>query len=163
MKQSARRKIRITVCVFEVVILTALLHTFLFGKLFVYSAVQPGFTRLELQHCIICRQDGANAGKLKVLDALFPQVEEFHKLRFKRKPVLYVFADDRSYLSRNITRARFFAYPNGSLVISPWALREAGEGKISLNIYVRHELSHILLYQYMGPLNAYHYYPKWLL
>lgn len=46
--------------------------------------------------------------------------------------------------------------------MSPWALRESGEGRISLSIYVKHELSHVLILQHKG-LFSKGKYPKWLL
>lgn len=45
---------------------------------------------------------------------------------------------------------------------SPWAIDESQEGIISLEIYLKHELSHILLNQNMG-LIADIRYPKWLM
>ena len=61
-----------------------------------------------------------------------------------------------------MTRARFYAYPNGRLVVAPWAVDESEKGIISLEIYIKHELSHVLLYQNMSFVAAY-YYPQWLM
>jgi hypothetical protein len=46
-------------------------------------------------------------------------------------------------------------------VISPWALEEDRDGKISLDIYLTHELSHALLLQQTDLYHAYKY-PHWL-
>lgn len=48
------------------------------------------------------------------------------------------------------------------MIISPRALKEARQGIISLEIYVRHELSHLLIFQHIGILAELRY-PKWLL
>ena len=45
----------------------------------------------------------------------------------------------------------------------PWAVKEALDGKISMPIYIKHELSHTLLYQHMNTITAYFFYPRWLL
>jgi len=135
---------------------------FLWGKMFVYSPIQLGFAKHELARSIIYVQNGAAFKDYKKVDAWIPAVEAFHDLKFVRKPVLFFFRDRNSYLQRTTTRARFCAYPNGTLVISPWAVEEATTGKISLEIYLRHELSHTLLYQNMGAWAAYRY-PKWLM
>lgn len=135
----------------------------LWGKLFLYSPVQFGFSRQELAHAIVYVEEGAACADLKEIDAYPPAVERSHGLRFREKPAIYFFRDNNSYLQRTTTKARFCAYPNGSLVVSPWALQEARDGGISLEIYLKHELSHTLLYQHMGMLSAYCSFPRWLL
>lgn len=138
-------------------------YELLWGKLFVYSPVKLGFVRHELARTVVYVEDGADQWGFEAIDGFVPDVEAWHGRRFRAKPVIYLFRDRDSYLRRTITKARFTAYPNGSLVISPWAYAEAREGKISLETYVRHELSHLLLFQDMGPLAAYVYFPRWLL
>jgi hypothetical protein len=135
----------------------------MWGKLFPYSPVKIGFTKYELSNFILYAQNGSEYKNLNAIDSLFPSVEKFHRLKFLKKPSIYMFRDRESYLQRSISKARFCAYPNGSLLISPWALKEADQGTISLSIYLTHELSHTLLYQHMGFITAYFYYPRWLL
>lgn len=48
------------------------------------------------------------------------------------------------------------------MVIAPWALTEADNGDLSLEIYLKHELSHSLLHQHLGIIHSFRY-PKWLL
>ena len=139
------------------------MYELFWGKLFPYSPVKIGFTKYELSNFVIYIQNGAEYRDLKTIDSLFPSIEDFHQLKFLNKPALYIFRDKENYLQRSISKARFCAYPNGSLLISPWALKEADEGIISLNIYVQHELSHTLLYQHMEFFTAYFYFPRWLL
>lgn len=156
-----KRKLKITIPVIFVLGIT--IYCFLFGKMFSYSPIIVGFTKDELSNTIAYVQNGAEFSEHQKIDSLIPSIEEFHQLKFKHKPKLFVFRNKESYLQRSMTKARFLAYPNGSLVISPWAIKEATEGVISLEIYLRHELSHILLCQNMGIMAAYIHYPKWLL
>ena len=144
-------------------ILAAIVYQILFGKLFPYSPVKIGFTRHELSNVVVYVQDGTEFNDFNSFDSYIPYVEKYHELKFRKRPVIIIFDDKRSYLQRSVTKARFCAYPNGSIVVSPWAVRESAEGKISLEIYLRHELSHALLYQHMGIVNAYFNYPRWLL
>ncbi len=137
-------------------------YSFLFGKLFPYSPVIIGFSRHELEHTVVYVQQGTDYSGLKEIDALIPKVETFHELTFRKKPRLFIFKEDAGYRQRSISKARFCAFYNGDVVISPWALREAEKGEISLEIYLRHELSHSLLHQHAGMLRAYRY-PAWLL
>lgn len=156
-----KRKLKITVP--AIVVLGITIYCFLFGKMFPYSPIIVGFTKYELSNTIAYVQNGTEFIEHQKIDSLIPAIEKFHQLQFKQKPKLFIFRNRDSYLQRSITKARFLAYPNGSLVISPWAITEATEGIISLETYLQHELSHTLLYQNMGFLEAYIYYPKWLL
>ena len=162
-RASRRRIFRALAVVAFIVAIASLAYSFLWGKLFPYSPVQLGFSKHELPNTIIYVQHGSKCDNLSEIDSYHPEVEKLHDLRFRRKPVIYTFRDKDSYLRRSMTKARFYAYPNGVLVISPWALQEAQDGKISLELYLKHELSHTLLYQHMGVPAAYVYFPRWLL
>jgi hypothetical protein len=155
--------IKISIIAVIIAALGSLTYLFLWGKLFPYSPLKIGFSKHELTNIVLYVQDGVKYEDYSGLDAYPPVVERWHELQFREKPVIFIFRDKDSYLRRAVTKARFCAYPNGSIVISPWALQEAKEGKISLAIYLKHELSHTLLYQHMGVLAAYAYYPNWLL
>jgi len=157
------KKIKLLLITSLIIILGIITYEFLWGKLFPYSPIKIGFTKYELSNIVVYIQNGAEYKDLKAIDSLFPSIEDFHQLKFLKKPDIYIFRDRENYLQRSISKARFYAYPNGSLFISPWALKEADEGTISLKIYVQHELSHTLLYQHMGFITAYFYYPRWLL
>jgi hypothetical protein len=157
------KKIKLLLITLGIIIIGIIAYEFIWGKLVPYSPVKIGFTKYELSNIVIYVQHGAEYKDLEALDSLFPSIEEFHQLKFLKKPAIYVFRDRENYLQRSVSKARFCAYPNGSLLISPWALKEAEEGIISLNIYVTHELSHTLLYQHMGFMTAYFHFPRWLL
>jgi hypothetical protein len=136
------------------------IYLFLWGKLFPFSPVILGFSRHELAHTLVYVQHGARTEDYSVMDSFIPAVEQFHELKFVSKPRLFIFRDRASYLQRSISGARFCAFPTG-IVISPWALQEAREGTISLEIYLKHELSHTLLDQQMTLILTYRY-PSWL-
>jgi predicted SprT family Zn-dependent metalloprotease len=137
-------------------------YLFLWGKLFPFSPVIIGFDRHELANVIVYVQRGAVYNRFGEIAAWIPAVERFHELKFTNKPKIFIFRDRKNYLQRSTSKARFCAYSSGSLIVSPWALREAEEGKISLEIYIKHELSHILLFQHKGFLAEFRY-PNWLL
>ena len=138
-------------------------YQLLWGKLFSYSPVKIGFTKYDLSNIVVYVQKGSQNYDYRSIDSLIPVVEKFHNLHFVQRPEIIFFRDADSYYQRTTTKARFCAYPNGSLVVSPWAVKEALDGKISMEIYLRHELSHTLLYQHMGFITAYFIYPRWLL
>jgi hypothetical protein len=157
-----KRKKKIIFYLFFVIIIILLVWLFLFGKLFAYSPIVLGFSKYELNNTVVYLQNGSPFKEFGILDSIVKPVERFHQLQFQHKPEIFIFSDSNSYLARSVTKARLFVYPNGKLFVSPWAIREAAEGKISLEIYVGHELSHTLLYQNMGVLAAYNY-PQWLM
>jgi len=137
-------------------------YLFLFGKLFTFSPIIIGFAKHELINTIIYVQKGADYNDFKRIDTLIPTIENFHDLRFTKKPKIFIFRDSLSFIKRSFSKARFSAYSSGRLIISPWALKEDQQGIISLEIYVRHELSHVLIFQHKGILAELRY-PKWLL
>jgi hypothetical protein len=137
-------------------------YLFLFGKLFAFSPVILGFSKHEMPNTIVYVQKGSSYNDFQNTDTLTLPVEAFHELKFKRKPEIFIFRDSLAFIRRSPSKARFCAFSSGRLIISPWALREAAEGKISLPIYVRHELSHVLILQNKGLFSEINY-PKWLL
>lgn len=159
---SKKKLINRIIFIIIVIILILISYSFLYGKLFPYSPLKIGFTKYEQPNTVIYIQNGAEFSNFKKIDTLIPAVENFHQLKFISKPEIFIFRDSSSFISRSPSKARFCVFYNGRLVISPWALRESSEGKISLVIYLRHELSHTLIYQHTGIINAIKY-PKWLL
>lgn len=145
-----------------IICILILCYTFLFGKLFTYSPIIIGFDKHEQNQTIIYVQKGAEFNDYKRMDTLISSVENFHDLKFKKKPKIFIFKDSLSFIRRSFSKARFSAYPSGRLIVSPWALKEAEQGKISLEIYVKHELSHVIIFQHKGILAELNY-PKWLL
>lgn len=158
------KKKKIKLLILGILILTtgSLAYEFFFGKLFVFSPVTIGFTEHELNNTIIYTEKGSDYKDFLRIDSLTPAVEKFHELKFKKKPEIYIFNDSVTFVRRSFSKARFSAYPTGRLLVSPWAIKEDKEGKISLEIYIRHELSHVLLMQYMSFFRYYHY-PEWLM
>lgn len=137
-------------------------YLFLFGKLFAYSPIITGFEKQELTYTTLYIQKGSKSYDYGKIDSLIPSIESFHDLKYLRKPKMFLFSDSTSYIRHSLSKARFCAFYNGRIFASSWALQEAKEGKISLEIYLTHELSHSLLHQHSGLINAQRY-PKWLI
>ena len=157
-----KKKIKYFVLALGFIFIIFLIYMFLWGKLFPYSPIVIGFDKYELNNTVIYVQHGASFNEFTRLDSLTKSVESFHELKFKSKPKFFIFKDDESYHQRSVSKARFCAFSSGAIIISPWALNEDKQGIISLEIYIKHELSHILIYNYSGFLGAFRY-PSWLL
>ena len=156
------KKILIIFISIGIILSLAVAYILIWGKLFVCSPIIVGFDRHEFEKVIVYIQKDNNFECSREIDRYIDKVEEFHTLEFKKKPKIFFFSDRRTYARRSISKARFNTFYNGNIVVSPWAQEEAVDGIISMEIYLRHELSHSLLYQHKGMLSSYRY-PKWLL
>ena len=137
-------------------------YLLLFGKLFAFSPVIIGFDKHESKNAIFYIQGNSKYIDFEIVDTLIPSVESFHELKLHQKPKIFIFQDSLTYIHHSLSKARFCAFSSGKLFISPWALKEAKEGRISIPIYSIHELSHVLILQHKGIFSEFKY-PKWLL
>jgi len=170
------RRIAVGAALLGLVVCATAAYLLLWGRYSPYAPVVLGFDRLEQPRLVVHVERGgedvtAHAGVSSgsapapdpaALDRLVAAVEQAHGLTFKSRPRLLFFRDADTYARRTTTRARACTYYNGTIVVSPWLQEEAAEGVLSLEVYLRHEFSHALLYQHMGMVTAVRY-PKWLL
>ncbi len=157
-----KKRIKYFALTLFLILFIVIIYMLLWGKLFPYSPIIIGFDKYELNNTIIYVQQGAKFNEFTRLDTLTKSVESFHELKFINKPKIFIFKDNKSYYQRSVSKARFCAFSSGAIIISPWALKEDKQGIISLDIYIKHELSHILIYNYNGFLGEFRY-PSWLL
>jgi hypothetical protein len=158
-----KRKISAFILVSSSFVLIGILaYLFFWGPLFPFSPFIPGFTKHECPHVIIYIQNSSDFVDIARIDTLIPVVEKFHDLHFVKKPEIFIFGDSSGYLQRSPSRARIFAYYDGTIVVSPWLIREDRDRFLSLSIYVQHELSHSILYQNMGLYRAFRS-PQWFI
>lgn len=128
------KKLKYSIAFVFVFIISFAVYSFLFGKLFPYSPIIIGFSKNESENIVIYIQNGAEDKGLKGINSLIPLVEDFHELRFLKKPRIFIFRDKESFYRRSISKTRACTYFNGDIVISPLALKDAGNGRISLDI-----------------------------
>ena len=152
---------KIAYCI-SILIIGIVAYLFLFGKLFAFSPIIIGFDKHESKNAIFYIQKDSKYNDFELIDTLIPSVENFHELNFIRKPRIFTFQDSLTYIHHSLSKARFCAFSSGRLFISPWALKEAKQGKISIPIYTKHELSHVLILQNKGIFSELKF-PEWLL
>jgi len=160
-----KRRINKKIILFGIVlILVAIIfYQFLWGRLFPFSPVIMGFEQKELNRGVLYYRRGIDISKYKILDNLIDQVEEFHRLQFKRKAEIFILDSDKEFMKLTGSNARFVTLPMyGRIFVSNKARKEIHEGKTHMDIYLKHELSHSLLYQNMSLYRS-QYYPGWLL
>ncbi len=97
------------------------------------------------------------------IDSHVAAVERYHRLKFRRKPEIVVARSDRAYEWITGTGVRFVTTPlRGRIQVSPRAEADYLGGRIRFDTYIRHELSHALLYQNMTFLHTLTY-PGWFM
>ena len=147
-----------------VLLITAvIIYSFLWGRLFPFSPIIIGFEQKEFNKAVIYYREGTNVSKCITIDSLMNEVEDFHQLKFKKKAKIFVFNSDKEYTRRTGHKTRFVAFPlYGRIFVSAKAKKESEEGKIHMDVYLKHELSHSMLFQNMSLYHSFHF-PCWLL
>ena len=144
-------------------LIAVIIYSFLWGRLFPFSPIIIGFEQKEFNKAVIYYREGTNVSKCITIDSLMNEVEDFHQLKFKKKAKIFVFNSDKEYTRRTGHKTRFIAFPlYGRVFVSAKAKKESEEGKIHMDVYLKHELSHSLLFQNMSLYHSCHF-PCWLL
>ncbi len=114
----------------------------------------PGFQRVASDRAVVFYHPAERAAALGVarrLAAVVAGAESFHGLRFRFPPEVFLPDSEAEYRRLTGGVARFRALPvRGRVFLSPRARRQSARGEIHLDTYLRHELSHALLYQHLG-------------
>ncbi|MBL7136475.1 MAG: hypothetical protein ISS81_07785 [Candidatus Marinimicrobia bacterium] len=144
-------------------LIAIIIYSFLWGRLFPFSPIIIGFEQKEFNKAVIYYRKSNNVSKCITIDSLMNEVEDFHQLKFKKKAKIFVFNSDKEYTRRTGHKTRFVAFPlYGRIFVSAKAKKESEEGKIHMDVYLKHELSHSLLFQNMSLYHSCHF-PGWLL
>lgn len=124
------------------------------GRLMPFLPWAPGFQRIEQSQAVVLHHPDARGGALRVasvIDDLVVQVEIFHGLTFLLRPEVVVTGSEAEYRRLCGGSARFRAMPvRGRIFVSPRALSQGERGEIHVDTYLRHELSHALVFQHLG-------------
>jgi hypothetical protein len=141
-----------------ILIITACL--FLFGPLFVYSPVILGFEKKEFSRAVLYYHKGADISGYMDTDRLVEEMEKFHGMKLKRKPEIVIMATDSERFRLSLGKARMTTYLN-RIIVAGRVADEAATGKIHLETYLKHELSHVVLFSGADIIHAY-FFPEWL-
>lgn len=124
------------------------------GRLMPFLSWAPGFERVEQSQAVVLHHPDARSGALgvaSVVDDLVVQVEGFHGLTFRLRPEVVVTSSEAEYRLLCGGSARFRTMPvRGRVFVSPRALSQGERGEIHVDTYLRHELSHALVFQHLG-------------
>ena len=133
------------------------------GRLAGLLPFMPAFRRLETEKIVIFYHRGTHPQAFLAMQEVLPQVEDFHHLKFKHKPELVLCRTQAEMQRLTGTKTRFVTYPvRGRIFASSKGQDDGLTGTIHLDVYLRHELSHTILYQNMPGIRFRHF-PHWLL
>lgn len=154
-----KRKILLTAVL---IIFGILVYQLLYGRLFPLSPFVTGFNKQEYQRAIIYYQS-ADISRFGSIDSLVQAMEQSHQLTFGRKVEIFICDTDRQYHSYTGANARFITMPiYGRIFVSARAADDYQNLRIYLDTYLKHELSHSLLYQNMSLFHSLQY-PGWFM
>jgi hypothetical protein len=139
-----------------------LAYQFIFGRLIMFSPIVVGFEKQKAKKSIVYHHQSESSIDHKTLDSLILKTEQFHKLQFKQKVRIFVCSTDKEFRRYTGSSARMVTIFGNSVFVSGMATEEGKNRKISLNTYLLHELSHLLIYQNMTFQTAIQY-PQWFL
>lgn len=138
-------------------------HSLARGHLAPFCPWVIGFEHRDFERARVYFHAGAPIELFGDIDHLITDVEASHGMLFPRKVEIVVSASDAEHMRLASTGARFQVMPlYGRLFVSKRALDDARSGTIHLDVYLRHELSHSLLFQHMTLTSAVRC-PDWLL
>jgi hypothetical protein len=157
------RKTKVALLLGSTLVLLTTAYVFFCGRLLPFSPLVVGFSRHERDAEIIYLDAKASFDNFDMIDRCILEVEHAHGLSFKHKPEIFLLKTPATFARVTGSTVRFKTFPGyGRVFVSPRALEEADKGVISLPIYLKHELSHSLLFQHMTLYRSIHY-PSWLL
>jgi hypothetical protein len=146
-----KKKIRNSILI---ILLIFFVYSLLFGRLFPFSPLIVGFEKKEYKNALVFYHKTDSINEFSSIDSIIEEVERFHSLRFKKKV---------RYKRYTGTTARFVTQPlDGRIFISNHAKIEYRNNKIQFYTYLKHELSHAILYQNMSLIRSLSY-PKWFM
>lgn len=136
------------------VLLAVLIYHAGWGRLMLFLPWAPGFDRVEHSRAVVLFHPDARSAALGVasgIDDLVVQVGCFHGLTFRMRPEVFVTSSEAEYQRISGGSARFRTMPvRGRVFVSPRAMSQSETGEIHVDTYLRHELSHALVFQHLG-------------
>ena len=139
--------------VFLLAVLVVLVYGFLFGPLFPYSPVKFGFSKLKFKRGTVFYPKETHLSQdYFELDNLIAETEAFHKLRFKKNVKVIVCATRGQYKRFSTHSAHACAMLTGTIIYINPSIKDT---KRDLTGFLKHELSHAILYQNTSILKAF--------
>lgn len=159
-----KRRLLLIAAILFLTLSASLAHALVWGRLIPFSPIVGGFERQDSARARVYYHEGADLSLYKNIDAVVEAVEAAHHLKFQRRVELLVCQTDTEHKRYAHSNARFCSLPiYGRVSISKRAQEDARAGRIHMDVYLTHELSHSILFQNMKSLTGFIGFPDWLL
>lgn len=144
--------------IFGIMIVLFVIYHVLFGRLFPWSPLQFGFKQVHFSNVVvILPKDTSLPKELENIDNFLTETEQFHQLQFQ-KPVKVILPETHSQYTRfSSVRALACALQSGTVVFLSPDIPKEKRNRVDL---LKHELSHVLLFQHTGTLKSFKL-PDW--
>lgn len=159
------KKIFLTAAI--IVFLAVVDYVFVFGPLFPYCPIKLGFDALALPRCVIYYPQGMTLDPdYKKLPVLMEETEQFHQLHFRKRLQIVVCASNAQHRRFSMSNGHACTVQTGATIYIRPSIQEATypprlqknggevkmltpevEGHRDLVSFLKHEISHALLYQ----------------
>jgi hypothetical protein len=132
------------------IVIVAAAAAFLYGPLFPWSPVKPGYTRFILHRADIYYPSGSTLDEsYKQVDSFIAEAEEFHRLKMPDRITVIA---PRTWSDFHL-QAPWQRGPVGAMTLQTgtviWITPKIAEKHFDIGEYLRHELSHAILDQNM--------------
>lgn len=142
-----------------VVVLAAAGGVLFYGVLFPYLPFVPGFEKKEYGRAVIYYHAGTDPEKYAAAGKLADDVETFYGMKLRGKVGIIVCATEAESTRLAGHAIRFLTCRNGRIIVGGNAGREIESGAIKTEKFIRHELSHSVLFANQSPFTVI---PKWI-
>jgi hypothetical protein len=158
MKAKVKKIISIIIVLFCLLII----EQFLFGALLPYSPVILGFNKIENEKVIIYYHKDLYLD-IEEVSKIIIETESFHELPYKNKTKIFLTKSDKEFYRYTFSKFRFLTIKN-RILVSGRNIEDINNNKIHVYTYLKHELSHSLIYQNMSSIQfMQNSVPGWLL
>ncbi|HUW62032.1 MAG TPA: hypothetical protein VMZ06_13610 [Candidatus Bathyarchaeia archaeon] len=167
MNKRAKTVLKIAAPIAVAGVAAVLLYALLFGPLFAFSPLKFGFNELHLGRCKVSYPSGATPDPAySQLDDLMAETEKFHRLSFKKNVLVIVCASNSQYRRFSLASGNACTVQTGTVIYIRPSISEAAyppriahqggvlkllppanPAKRDLASFLKHELSHAVLYQ----------------
>ncbi len=124
------------------------IEQFLFGALLPYSPFLIGFNKIENENVIIYYHEYSYLD-IEEVSKIITETVDSHELSYKKKTKIILTSTEKEFYRYTFGKSRFLAVYN-RIIVSGRNIQDSQDKNIHIYTYLKHELSHTLIYQNMS-------------
>ncbi len=141
-------KIKTIISIVILLLFAIFIEQLLFGALLPYSPAIIGFNKIENEKVIIYYHENLYLD-IEEVSRIISESEDFHELPYKNKTKIILTKSEREFYRYTFSNFRFLTVKN-RIFVSGRNIQDSQNNKIHIYTYLKHELSHSLIYQNMS-------------